>query len=134
MTTSERTVRAVHGLRTVEPDPDDELRESAALRGEPRETLRLRYSEAAHVDSADGARRRRVLLRTLTGYGRTRPDLPESCPERFDLPFLRYVWNFPEKHRPRIVNAIERFGGHLRIARLRSDRDAHEFLAMLGRS
>src|SRR2546421_303411 len=76
---------------------------------------------------------RRVLLRTLTGYGRTRPDLPASCPERFDLPFLRYVWNFPEKHRPRIVNAIERFGGHLRIARLRSDRDAHEFLAMLGR-
>src|SRR5262249_29289143 len=69
----------------------------------------------------------------LPRYGRTRPDLPASSPERFDFPFLRYVWNFPEKHRPRIVNAIERFGGHLRIARLRNDRDAHEFLAMLGR-
>ena len=75
---------------------------------------------------------RRVLLRTLTGYGRTRPDLPESCPERLDIPFLRYVWNFPQKHRPRIVDAIERFGAHLRIARLQSDRDAHEFLATLG--
>jgi adenylate kinase family enzyme len=74
----------------------------------------------------------RVLLRTLTGYGRTRSDLPESCPERFDIPFLRYVWNFPQKHRPRIVNAIERFGAHLRITRLCSDRDAHEFLATLG--
>src|SRR5262245_64803054 len=50
---------------------------------------------------------RRVLLRTLTGYGRTRPDLPESCPERFDLTFLSYVWDFSEKPLPRIVNAIE---------------------------
>jgi adenylate kinase family enzyme len=75
---------------------------------------------------------RRVLLRTLTGYGRTRPDLPESCPERFDIPFFRYVWHFPEKHRPRIANAIRRFGGHLVIARLCSDREASEFLATVG--
>jgi adenylate kinase family enzyme len=75
---------------------------------------------------------RRVLLRTLTGYGRTRPDLPESCPERFDIPFFRYVWGFPDKHRPRIVNGIERFGAHLLIARLCSDRDASEFLATVG--
>jgi adenylate kinase family enzyme len=74
----------------------------------------------------------RVLLRTLIGYGRTRPDLPESCPERFDLPFLRYVWNFPKKHRPQIVHAIERFGGHLRIVRLGGDRDADRFLAAVG--
>jgi adenylate kinase family enzyme len=75
---------------------------------------------------------RRVLLRTLTGYGRTRPDLPESCPERFDLPFFRYVWDFPAKHRPRIENGIERFGGHLLIARLCNDREASEFLATVG--
>jgi adenylate kinase family enzyme len=75
---------------------------------------------------------RRVLLRTLTGYGRTRPDLPESCPERLDIPFFRYVWNFPEKHRPRIENGIERFGGHLLIARLCSDREASRFLATVG--
>src|SRR5262249_7880016 len=50
---------------------------------------------------------------------------------RLSIPSLRL--EFSEKHRPRIVNAIERFGGHLGIARLRSDRDAHEFLAMLGR-
>ena len=77
---------------------------------------------------------RRVLLRTLTGYGRTRPDLPERCPERFDFPFLRFVWDFPKKHRPRIVSAIERFGGHLRITRFGGDRDADRFLATLGAS
>jgi adenylate kinase family enzyme len=75
---------------------------------------------------------RRVLLRTLTGYGRTRPDLPESCPERFDIPFLRYVWNFPDKHRPRIDSGIGRFGGHLRITRLCSDGEVSRFLATVG--
>jgi adenylate kinase family enzyme len=75
---------------------------------------------------------RRVLLRTVTGYGRTRPDLPERCPERFDGPFLRYVWNFPTEHRPHIVNAIERFGGHLQITRLGRDRDADRFLTTVG--
>jgi adenylate kinase family enzyme len=75
---------------------------------------------------------RRVLLRTLLGYGRTRADLPSACPERFDIPFLRYVWHFPQRHRPRIVDAIERFGRQLRIARLRSDREAAEFLGTVG--
>ncbi|MGA7490238.1 MAG: topology modulation protein [Xanthobacteraceae bacterium] len=84
------------------------------------------------LDYARSVCLRRVLLRTLAGYGRTRPDLPESCPERFDISFMRYVWDFPEKHRPRIVARIERFGGHLRIARLGNDRDAHEFLATFG--
>jgi len=75
---------------------------------------------------------RRVLLRTVKGYGRARPDLPEGCPERFDFAFLRYVWDFPTKHRPRIVGAIERFGGHFHLIRLGNDREADAFLATLG--
>jgi adenylate kinase family enzyme len=74
---------------------------------------------------------RRVLLRCLLGYGRTRPGLPEGCHERFDLEFFRHVWDFPRHHRPQIVNAIERFGGHLRVVRFRDDRDAEQFLATL---
>jgi hypothetical protein len=46
---------------------------------------------------------RRVLLRTLIGYGRTRLDLPEGCPERFDLEFLRYVWDFPDREAERFL-------------------------------
>src|SRR5436853_1931293 len=56
---------------------------------------------------------RRVLWRTLSGYGRVRADLPADRPERFDAAFLRYVWDFRAKQRPRIVEAIERFGSHL---------------------
>jgi adenylate kinase family enzyme len=75
---------------------------------------------------------RRVLVRTIAGYGRTRPDLPKNCPERFDLEFLRYVWDFRRKQRPRIAAAIEQFGCHLRVTRLLCDRDAEDFLAASG--
>lgn len=34
----------------------------------------------------------RVTKRTATGWGRTRPDLPENCPERFDREFFTYIW------------------------------------------
>jgi adenylate kinase family enzyme len=37
----------------------------------------------------------RLLRRIWTYYGRTRPDMTEGCPERFDLEFLIYLmrWN-----------------------------------------
>jgi adenylate kinase family enzyme len=74
---------------------------------------------------------RRVLWRTARGYGRERPDLPAGCPEHFDLTFLRYIWDFPRKHRPRIAAGIDRFSGHLGMIRLASDRAVEDFLAPL---
>lgn len=35
----------------------------------------------------------RVFRRTIQHYGRTRPDLPDGCPERFDLEFTKWIWN-----------------------------------------
>jgi adenylate kinase family enzyme len=80
------------------------------------------------LDHARGICMRRVLTRTIIGYGRTRSDLAEGCPDRFDVAFLRYVWNFPVTQRPRIVAGIAQFGGHLRVVRLGCDRDAENFL------
>ena len=63
---TERVVQAVHGLQVVAPDPADEIVESARLRAsEPREALLERYAAALWIDSATGARARRVLLRAL---------------------------------------------------------------------
>jgi adenylate kinase family enzyme len=36
-----------------------------------------------------------------------RPDLPEGCPESVDREFLRWIWNFPEQSRPRLVEALK---------------------------
>ena len=35
----------------------------------------------------------RVLKRTIRYYGRTRPDLPPGCPERFSPAFYKWIWD-----------------------------------------
>jgi hypothetical protein len=76
---------------------------------------------------------RRVLIRTIIGGGRTRSDLAEGCPDRFDIAFLSYVWNFPLKQRPRITGGIAQFGSDLRVVRLACDREVENFLTTLAR-
>lgn len=36
----------------------------------------------------------RLIRRIVTHRGRSRPDMPEGCPERFDLAFFWYVLNW----------------------------------------
>ena len=68
---TERVVKAVHGVQPVQPDPADELKESADLRlTETKEQLLARYSTACYDDTAAGARARRVVLRAICkSYG-----------------------------------------------------------------
>ena len=40
-----------------------------------------------------------VLKRIITTYGTVRPDMGEGCPERIDLEFLKWVWNFNKNKR-----------------------------------
>jgi adenylate kinase family enzyme len=75
---------------------------------------------------------RRAIKRMINGYGRTRPDLPPGWPEKFDLEFLRFVWDFPRTQRSRIPAGVDQFGGHLRVTRFGCDLDAENFLAALG--
>jgi adenylate kinase family enzyme len=68
----------------------------------------------------------RVLKRLVLDYGRTRPDLAEGCPEQLDLKFLLYVLRFRRDHRPRLLAALEGFGG--RIVMLRSPAEVRRFV------
>jgi len=49
-----------------------------------------------------------VLGRVVRNYGRTRPDLGSAGPERFDWSFMRWIWSYPEKMRPKTARMIER--------------------------
>jgi adenylate kinase family enzyme len=44
----------------------------------------------------------RVAMRTLRDYGRTRPDLPDDCPEQFSLEFYRWIWDTRHTGRARM--------------------------------
>lgn len=49
----------------------------------------------------------RVLKRIVTCRGKTRDDMAEGCPERFDLEFLKYVFSFRKKNRDKILSLLE---------------------------
>lgn len=78
--------------------------------------LELRLARADTVFFLDLPRRLallRVIRRTLAHLGRSRADLAEGCVERIDLGFLKYVWSFRCKHRPRLTAALAQFQGHV---------------------
>lgn len=70
-----------------------------------------------------------VLGRIARWRGRTRPDVADGCPERFELEFLRYTLRFRRDTRPRVVERLSRFNGEVVV--LRSRRAARRYLASL---
>lgn len=48
----------------------------------------------------------RLMRRIASHRGQSRPDMPEACPERFDLAFFWYVSNWNSGPRPRTEAAI----------------------------
>lgn len=71
----------------------------------------------------------RVMKRIAAGYGRTRPDLADGCPEQIDLAFLRYVATFRRNQRPRLMSALATFPGRTIV--LARPSEAREFLENL---
>lgn len=68
-----------------------------------------------------------VVRRVLTTYGTVRSDMAEGCPERFDLEFLRWVWNFNKKHRERYYRLLNETDGIEKIV-LKNRRAVKAFL------
>ena len=72
-------------------------------------TLRQRLQRADTVIYLDYPTRIclwRVLKRIAGSHGRTRADMAEDCPERFDFGFLRYVWSFRKRIRPEVETIL----------------------------
>lgn len=70
----------------------------------------------------------RALRRVAASYGRVRADMGAGCPERIDLDFLRYIWRFNDRQRPRIIAALAQFGAHLDPVVFRRDADVARYL------
>ena len=56
---------------------------------------RVKYCDTIiYLDFSRAACLMGVAKRILTSYGRVRPDMGEGCPERFDLEFIKWIWDF----------------------------------------
>lgn len=73
----------------------------------------------------------RILMRIWRNYGKTRPDLPQDCPERFSLEFI--VWVISSRHTGRIANKaiIDSPPPHLDVHHLRNLTEVRAFLATI---
>ena len=72
----------------------------------------------------------RALWRAVRYWGRTRPDMAADCPERLDLNFLRWIWNYPRNNRPVILEKLSRLEG-TRVLRLQSAGAVRRFLTKI---
>ena len=68
-----------------------------------------------------------VVKRILTTYGTVRPDMGEGCPERFDLDFMKWVWNFNRNKREDYYKLLNETDGIEKIV-LKNRRAARKFL------
>lgn len=71
---------------------------------------------------------KRVVLRSLRYWGRSRPDLPEGCPEQFDWSFYRWIWDTRKSARQQIKRLIAEEPTGKPVFVLRSRRDIARFL------
>ncbi|WP_230532632.1 AAA family ATPase [Microvirga roseola] len=49
-----------------------------------------------------------VVRRVAENYGRTRADLGPDCVEKFDWSFMRWIWSYPYKMRPKTARMLQR--------------------------
>ncbi|MDQ3948863.1 MAG: AAA family ATPase, partial [Gemmatimonadota bacterium] len=76
----------------------------------------------------------RLLKRQLAFRGRSRPDVAPGCPERLGWEFLRWVWTYPRRRRPGILQRLAALRSEQRAVILSSPTMVRQFLAGLDTS
>ncbi len=72
----------------------------------------------------------RAYKRFLQFRKNTRPDMAEGCDEKCDLKFLKWIWDYPKRTKPRVEALLKRFQNEKNIIRLKSKSEVENFLEM----
>jgi adenylate kinase family enzyme len=76
----------------------------------------------------------RVIKRAVTYRNKRRPDMAEGCPERMNLEFILWVWNYQKRSRPKIVRVLNEYPQNKKVIWLRSDEEAERFLSEINQA
>lgn len=71
-----------------------------------------------------------VICRVFKSYGKTRPDMGDGCPERFDWEFLKWIWNFNRRNREKNYRYLYETP-HAEIYAFKNRRQLKKFLRSL---
>ncbi|MFX0108386.1 MAG: AAA family ATPase [Candidatus Hodarchaeota archaeon] len=73
----------------------------------------------------------RILKRRIDYHGRVRPDLPEGCLEKMDFDFFKWVWNYPNRSRPVVLELLTKHKSTTTVYQFASTTQAESFLDSL---
>ncbi|MGO7990715.1 FlaR DNA topology modulation protein [Rhizobium leguminosarum] len=68
--------------------------------------------------------------RAIRYFGRSRPEMPEGCPERLTSDMVGYIWNFERRAAPKIEAALYEFGLANSTVIIKSRKAANRFAAL----
>ncbi len=68
-----------------------------------------------------------VFKRVLSNYGKTRADMAPGCAERFDMEFMKWIWNFNRNHRKELYQLLSRYPD-VQVHILKSRRQGEQLL------
>jgi adenylate kinase family enzyme len=89
-------------------------KESWIIDGNYGGTLDIRFLRADTVILLDYKRYvclYRVIKRLIQNFGKKRIDMADGCKEKIDFAFLKWIWEFPKKSMPIIMERMENFNG-----------------------
>ena len=69
----------------------------------------------------------RLLKRAVLYRDEHRPDMAGGCPEKLNWEFMRWVWGYPERTRPKIIELLEKSACNKQIIWLRSRAEVKRF-------
>ena len=122
------------------PTPDDEWEATVralvaadrwVMDGNYGGTMELRFAAADTILFLDYPRLLctwRAFRRGFTQRGRTRADMAPGCPERVDVGFLRWVWSYNSRVRPRVHALLSQLPASTNVVVLRGDADANALI------
>ena len=54
-----------------------------------------------------------------------------ECPERLNVEFLKYIWDYPRKRKPRLLEKLKSYSQTKKVTILRSQAEIESFLTNL---
>ena len=106
-------------------------RDSWIIDGNYGGTLEIRLAACDGVIFLDVPRRiclGRVLKRVALYRKVRRPDMAAGCPEKVNLEFIKYIWDYPRKRKPALLEKLKSYSQTKAVTILRSQAEIESFL------
>lgn len=72
------------------------------------------------------------ILKRVAKYRKTnRPDMAEGCNEKLDFPFLKWVWEYPNRTKPKVEALLQKHQNGKKIFQFKSNKEVENFFVSM---